>query len=428
MKGLMITGDSSGQGKTVFTMVLCRTLRNMGYDVSPFKTGPDYIDPKYHALAASHTAGNLDYHMQGDRGLKIALGLNLGDLAIIEGAMGYFDGIGNTFEGSSFDISERIDTNAILVVTPGAQMFSLIPKLIGMTEFANGRLVGIVLNKVTESYYNKIVPQIEKYTNLKCLGYLPEDERLSIQSRYMGLLKPEEVEGLDEYLDDAAELMKEHIDIESMLDFAREIKPEKVEMEKTGAKILIAKDDAFCFHYNENDKITCALGNVEYFSPMKDEKIENADLIILGGGYPELYLKELSENTSMLKSILEYSKSGGKILGIGAGLMYLSESIDGYKMVGALPGSTIVTDKTQRFGYNKITLLKDCLLGNAGDEYNAKEFHKSKFETKLKPLFTVSKEEGKNWECGYQLNNTLGMYQHLNFAGNAGTLEKIIKK
>lgn len=427
MKGLMITGDSSGQGKTVFTMVLCRTLRNMGYDVSPFKTGPDYIDPKFHALAASHTAGNLDYHMQGDSGLRVSLGLNQGEIAIIEGAMGYFDGIGNTFEGSSYDISKRIDTNAILVITPGAQMFSMIPKLMGMTEFAEGRMVGIVLNKVTESYYNKIMPQIEKYTNLKCLGYLPEDERLSIKSRYMGLLKPEEVEGLDEYLDAAAELMKKHVNIELLMSFAKELNPKEVEIEKTDAKILIAKDDAFCFHYNENDKILSALGEVEYFSPMEDERIGKADLVVFGGGYPELYLKELSKNTSMLKSILEYSNSGGKVLGMGAGLMYLSEGIDGYKMVGALPAFTIMTDKTQRFGYNKITLLEDCLLGNAGDEFNAKEFHKSKIETDLIPLFEVTKTEGKSWECGYQLNNTLGMYQHLNFAGYIDLVKQLIK-
>lgn len=423
----MITGDSSGQGKTVFTMVLCRTLRNMGYDVSPFKTGPDYIDPKYHALAASHSAGNLDFHMQGDVGLRISLGLNHGELAIIEGAMGYFDGIGNTFEGSSFDISKRIDSNAILVVTPGAQMFSLIPKLIGMTEFAKGRIVGIVLNKVSESYYVKIAPQIEKYTNLKCLGYLPEDERLSFKSRYMGLLKPEEIEGLDEYLDTASELMKKHVDIELMMSFSKTLIYEEVEIKKRDAKILIAKDDAFCFHYNENDKILNAIGEVEYFSPMYDDNIGNADLVIIGGGYPEFYLSELSNNKSMLKCILDYSLSGGKVLGMGAGLMYLSDEIDGYKMVGALPATTMITDKTQRFGYNKITLLKDCLLGNAGDEFNAKEFHKSKIETDLIPLFEVTKTEGKSWECGYQLNNTLGMYQHLNFAGYIDLVKQLIK-
>lgn len=426
MKGLMISGGSSGQGKTVFTMVLCRLIRNLGMDVAPFKTGPDCIDPKYHALAASHPCGNLDYHMQGEEGLKVALGLNAGELAIIEGAMGYFDGIGNTYIGSSYDISKRINTNTVLVVTPGAQMFSLIPKLMGMVDFAEGRIVGIVLNKVSQSYYDKIEGQIEKYTGIKCLGYLPHDERLNIPSRYQGLLKPEEVDGLSEHLDGAAAIMSEYVDIETLLSFATKLEMKTPELENKGKKILIAEDDAFCFSYNENNKILSMLGDVQYFSPMKDSELPPADLIVLGGGYPELYVKELSGNAKMQRAIYEYSKSGGKILGMGAGLMYLSESIDGYKMVGALSGKTEITNKTQKFGYNQIELLKDCLLGKSGDVYNAKEFHKSVFKTDLEPIFSVSKSDGKSWECGYQVNNTLGMYQHLNFAGYYNVLKYML--
>ncbi|MDO5717595.1 MAG: cobyrinate a,c-diamide synthase [Tissierellia bacterium] len=418
MKGIMITSPSSGQGKTTFTMGLCRLFKNKNYEISPFKTGPDFIDPKFHSFASGRNSGNLDLHMQSEEGMKLALSLNKSEYAIIEGAMGYFDGIDNGFIGSSFDISNRLGIPALMIISPGAQMFSLIPKLIGMSDFSKGRIKGVILNKISSNYYKKIKVQIERYTDLKVLGYIEDNPEFSIESRHIGLLMPSEIEGLDKSLDKIANIIENNIDIKALMDLFEEIPTGDYLFKETGKRVLLAKDDAFCFHYNENLRILEKVSDLNYFSPLKGDSIPEADLMIIGGGYPELYLEELSKNEIMKRSIRNFSESGAKILGMGAGLMYLSESIDGYEMVGALPGKAFMTEKTQRFGYNTIELLEDCILGDKGTKMNAKEFHKSIFKTNLKPIFRVEKADGRTWSSGYNIRNTTVMYQHLNFAGD----------
>lgn len=427
MKTVMVTAPSSMQGKTTFTMGLVRALKRRGLDVSPFKTGPDFIDPKFHAYAAGKSHGNLDLHMQGEEGLKIALSLNSGDYAVIEGAMGYFDGIDNSYIGSSFDISRKVDCKAILVASPGAQMFSLIPKLMGMEAFSEKRLSMIVLNQVSQKYYEKIKPQIEKYTSMKVLGYLPKKEDMSLKHRHLGLVGPDEIEGIDEYLDSLAVMLEEYIDIDLILENMSDIKLRDIDIKKTDKKVLIAKDKVFSFHYNENLKLLDKACNLSFFSPLEDESLPYADLIIIAGGYPELYLEKLEKNQKMKEALVNYHKSGGKILAFGAGLIYLSEEIDGHKMVGLLKGKSKMTEKTVRFGYNEITCKEDSLLGQKGKTIKAKEFHKSVFESDLEKAFVAKKIDGSSWNTGYVLDNLTAIFQHINLVGNLYLLESLLK-
>ena len=181
MKGLMIAAPNSNSGKTLVTMGIIRAIKNRGIDVSAFKTGPDFIDREYIAYASGKPGGNLDLHLMGLEGLKNSLYLNRGEFAVIEGVMGYFDGIYNTYKNSSYDISEKLDISAILVYCPSGEMFSAVPKIKGMVDFSKGRIKGIIFNKTSESTYKLLKEIVEEYVDIKVLGYIPKNKKYNIE-------------------------------------------------------------------------------------------------------------------------------------------------------------------------------------------------------------------------------------------------------
>ena len=420
MKSIMITAPSSGTGKTLITLGLIRALKNRGLNVSAFKTGPDFIDTKYLGLASAKRAGNLDMHMMGKEGLKKALYMNNSQYAVVEGAMGYFDGIYNTFFNSSYDISRELDINTILIYTPKGEMFSAIPKIKGMVDFQDSKIKGIILNKVRKDIYLLLKEKIEEYIGIKVLGYIEEDEGLEIQSRYLGLIQCMESKEIEKVIGNIARVVEKNIDIEGIINMMGEINaPAYTYPYKRNIKVAIAYDEAFSFYYNENLNLLENICQVEYFSPIKDKKIPQSDLLYLGGGYPELDKEELSQNINMRKSIKDRVGSGGYIYGEAGGFMYLVDSIEGYPMCGIFNGKAIMKEKLQRFGYVDIQLNQNCLLGKKGDILTGQEFHRSITEIEDNPLFNITKPKGKRkWQCGYKYKNVLGGYPHINFLGN----------
>ena len=430
MKTIMITGTSSNSGKTVVTLGIIRAIKNRGIDVSAFKTGPDFIDRKYLGLASGKNAGNLDMHLMGKRGMFQSFAMNNGDFAVIEGAMGYFDGIYNTYENSSFDISEKLDIPSIIVYTPKGEMFSAIPKIKGMVDFSKGRIKGIILNKTSESMYNLMKEKIEEYIDIDVLGYLPFDESLNIESRHLGLLQPDEYVEIERYIIRAAMMVENTIDIQKIIQMAERVKTEPVkEYKKRNLSVAIAYDRAFNFYYEENIKLLENICNVEYFSPLKDKAIPNVDLVLIGGGYPELYVEELSNNIGMISSIRDYAKNDGYIYGEAGGLMYLVDSIDDYPMCGIFAGKATMTGRLQRFGYVDIELKEESIIGQSGDKFTGQEFHRSIIETDEKQILKITKPMSKRkWECGFSYKNVLAIYQHINFIGNINALEYLLRR
>lgn len=428
MKTIMITGASSNTGKTTLSLGLTRILINRGLDISPFKTGPDFIDTKYLSAAAKRTAGNLDIHMMGKEGLRESLSMNMGEYALIEGAMGYFDGIYNTYENSSFHISEELDIPAILVYTPKGEMFSAIPKIKGMVDFSKGRIKGIIFNKTGEKSYFMFKELIEKYLDIEVLGYIPKDKELEIKERYLGLFQTEENEDLDNKLDIIANKIEETLDVDKFINLFKEIRIREYRYpEKRNIKIGIAYDEAFNFYYEENLKLLDNTAKIIYFSPLNDKNLPNIDLLYIGGGYPELYKEKLSNNKSMIDSIKEFGENGGYIYGEGGGFMYLVDSIEDVSMVGLINGQANMTKRLERFGYINIKLQKDCFLGKKGDKITGKEYHRSIVETKEEEIYKINKPKSdRNWECGYQKKNVLGAYPHIHFLGNPKVLDNIL--
>lgn len=420
MKTIMITGPSSNSGKTILTLGLIRAIKNRNINVSAFKTGPDFIDTKYLELASGKRAGNLDMHLMRREGIFKSLEMNQGDFAVIEGAMGYFDGIYNTFENSSFDMSKELNVPSILVYTPKGEMFSVIPKIKGMVDFPGSKIKGVILNKVSKTMYELLKERIEEYISVEVLGYLPYDDDLIIESRSLGLKGAEEQDDYEELIDTASKAVEETIKIDRVLEMGNRlnIKPYEYK-EKRNIKVAIAYDKAFNFYFNENLNLLENICKVEYFSPLKDKKVPDCDFIYIGGGYPENYLRELSQNKSMIDSIHKESEKEKFIIAEGGGFMYLVSTIEGYPMVNIYKGKAIMTDKLQRFGYVDIELEEDTILGGKGNLISANEYHRSVIEIEGKPVFNIKKPKNKRkWQCGYKYKNTIAYYQHINFLGN----------
>jgi cobyrinic acid a,c-diamide synthase len=420
MKAIMITAPSSGSGKTTITMGLIRALKKKGLRVSAFKTGPDYIDKAFLETASGNFAGNLDMHLQGEEGMKNSLALADGDCCVIEGAMGYFDGIYNTWTNSSYHISSSLGVNAVMVYTPKGEMFSAIPKIKGMVEFEDSRIRAVILNKVNKHYYTLLKEQIEKYTGLKVLGFIPDMEDVELKSRHLGLVQSSEINDIESKLDKLSEVILNSIDMDMLISIMNDMdKAVTINTEKRNIKVAVAMDKAFSFYYRENLDMLEKSCEVVYFSPMNDSILPYCDFLYLGGGYPEIFREELSENASMLESIREFSETGGCIYAECGGFMYLTENIEGSEMVGVFKGKSEMTSKLQRFGYINLDIKKDCILGKVGDTLTAHEFHRSVSTVEGEEIYKIRKTMGeKAWECGYSYKNTLGGYPHISFLGN----------
>ncbi|MCR2043852.1 cobyrinate a,c-diamide synthase [Anaerosalibacter massiliensis] len=430
MKMIMVTAPSSGSGKTLVTLGIIRALKKKGMNICGYKTGPDYIDTKFLGKASGKRPGNLDIHLMGVDGIKKAIAMGEGEYAVVEGAMGYFDGIYNTFENSSFQISNKLDINSILVYTPKGEMFSAIPKIKGMVDFEGSKIKGVILNKVNKSMYMLLKSQIEKYIGIKVLGFIEEDKALEIESRHLGLIQTEELENIEHTIEKASTIIEENIDIEEIIKLMKEVKtPRFIYPEKRNIKIAIAYDKAFSFYYMENLKLLEKTCNVEYFSPLEDEKLPICDLVYIGGGYPEIFKDELSKNKSMLISIRDFVEKDGYIYGESGGFLYLLENIEGSKMCNVLKGNGTMTDKLERFGYINVELLKDCVLGRKGDILTGHEFHKTTVDIDDEDIYNITKPMSKKtWRCGHTYKNVLGGYPHINFLGNMESFNWLMDK
>ena len=427
MKTMIISSNCSGGGKTTVTLGLMKALKNRGYDIQGYKVGPDYIDPGFHTEITGNVSRNLDLHLMGEEGVKASFSRGKGDLAVVEGVMGLYDGKGLTEECSTYSISKVLDdAPIILVITPKAQSITLCAELNGIKAFKEANIAGVILNCISEGYYNLLKPAIEMHCNLKVFGYIPKDEKLNLESRHLGLVQSIEVSNLNDKIDYLAKLIEENINLTEIIESFKVISKyaDNYHLENKNKKIAIAYDEAFRFYYKENIELLEEAGEVIYFSPLKDSKLpENIDFLYLGGGYPEVFKEELSKNTSMLKSIKDALDNGLDCYAECGGLMYLTENIDDINMVGFLKGNSEMTKRLNRFGYATVS-VEDIRI-------NCHEFHKSKVNLSEEPIYDVTKNsytgEEIKWKCGYKKNNTLAGYPHVHFFGNLEFIKKLLK-
>ena len=427
MKTLIISSNCSGGGKTTFTLGLMKALKNRSYDVQGYKVGPDYIDTGFHTEITGKVSRNLDLHLMGEEGVKASFSRGKGDLAVIEGVMGLYDGKGLDESCSTYSVSKVLDNSPILlVITPKAQSVTLCAEINGIKNFKNANIVGVVLNCISAGFYKLLKPAIEIHCGLKVFGYIPKDDELKLESRHLGLVQSVEVGNLNKKIDYLSEIIEKHIDLDGIIESFKEVKSfeDNYHLSKSNKRIAVAFDEAFRFYYKENLELLEEAGEVIYFSPLRDKKIpEDIDFLYLGGGYPEVFKETLSKNTEMLNSIKEALDNGLKCYAECGGLMYLTGNIDNVNMVGFLNGNSEMTKSLNRFGYATL-LFKNI-------EINCHEFHKSKVNLNEETMYDVIKTsytgEKINWRCGYKKNNTLAGYPHVHFFGNLDFIKELLK-
>lgn len=439
MKGLVISSNSSGGGKTTITLGIMKALMKKGFDVQGYKVGPDYIDPAFHSQITGKASRNLDLFLMGEEGVKASFSRGKGELGVVEGVMGLYDGKGIDSQYSTAHVARVLNLPIVLVITPKAQCATLCAEINGLINFEKANIVGIIFNNISEKYYKLLKAAVEKNCNTKVFGYVPKNEKLSLKSRHLGLVQSSEVDDLKEKIDLCSDLILQHVDVEELLNHFKKTEDydDKYHLENKGIRIAVAYDKAFSFYYKENLELLEEAGEVIYFSPLKDKKLpENVDFLYIGGGYPEVFIEELSKNKSMLNSIKENLEKGLKCYSECGGLMYLTEaieSIDGqqvFQTVGFFKGVTHMTKTLQNFGYARLKIEKKNNVLSTGMEINCHEFHKSYVSLEDEKIYLLTKEmydgELKSWNCGYVKNNTLGAYGHVHFFGNIDILKNLL--
>lgn len=416
----LISAITSGSGKTTVTLGLLRALKNRGLKTQPFKCGPDYIDTKYHDLASGNHSINLDLFLSSANHVKSIYAKHATDKdsCIIEGVMGLYDGY-DRMEGSSAQIAELLDIPVILVINAKSMAYSSAALLYGFKNFyKNVNLVGVIFNFVaSDSHYSYLKDACED-VGLEALGYLPKDTNVEVPSRHLGL-NIEKQFIFDEFADKVAALIEKHIDVDRLIEITNADKIQDIQKESSEIKgnlnISVAYDEAFNFIYHENIEHLKQLGNVTFFSPIADRSLpENSDLVYLPGGYPELYLSEVSNNKSMLESISLYIENNGKLIAECGGMMYLSSVIadkEGveYPMVNIFKQTATMQKMKLKLGYRSFNYNGQCIKGH--------EFHYSKIEESDNGIPSIAQiYNAKGMEVDTKLlryKNAIAGYTHI---------------
>ncbi len=438
----MISAAGSNSGKTTVTSAILKAFAMKGKKVAAFKAGPDYIDPMFHSKIIKIPSRNLDKFMIGDNNCRYIMGKNsMGtDVSIIEGVMGYYDGIGHNTSCSSYELASALNCPVVLVINPNGMAASVCAIIEGFKNFREkSNIKGVILNNVSHAmfeYYKKI---IESNTDVRVYGYMPRLENCRLESRHLGLVTAEEIGNLESIIEELGEQALRSIDLEGLYtlaensDFIEYDEPTVNYMGNT--KIAVAWDKAFCFYYQDNLDVLAGMGaEIVKFSPLKDKELpKGIGGLYIGGGYPELYMDELSGNKSMLADIKEKISAGLPTFAECGGYMYLMDSFtdkDGkvYTLAGAIDGNSYMTGSLKRFGYISLTSQNNNLMCGMGESINGHEFHYSDSTNTGNSFLAEKPESDRSWKAVIADDTKFVGYPHINFMGNLRFAENFIKK
>lgn len=445
---IMIAAPKSGSGKTTITCALLQALKGAGKNVISYKCGPDYIDPMFHQKVIDIPAKNLDTFFTGEEETKRLFLKNRTekDFVVIEGVMGLYDGLGGIREeGSSYHLAKVTNTPIILVVDAKGMGKSVIAMIAGFLSFDKEHLIkGVVLNRMSKYYYEIIKPLIEDELGVCVVGYFPENKQFHIESRHLGLMMPGELKDIRAQLKETSMEIQKTISIEEIIRIAADAA--KLECRASDLKvtklcksgevpvIAVAQDEAFCFYYEDNLKLLQDYGaEIIYFSPLHDKEIpKECHGILLGGGYPELYLEKLSQNQTMKKSIIKAINNHMPVIAECGGFMYLHKEIKDandmtYEMVGAIDGNCFYTGKLVRFGYielkekNANFLSKDELI-------RGHEFHYYDSSYNGEDMVARKPVTGREYDCVIDKADFWCGFPHLYYPSNPNFARNYVVK
>ena len=432
----MITAASSGSGKTMITCGLLELFKRKGLNPLACKCGPDYIDGLFHKQVLELEGMNLDSYFEAPEELRDKYSrLSKGHLPVVEGVMGYFDGLGgSTTRASSWEVAHILDLPAVLVVDARGASVSLAAVIKGFLEFERpmgSQIKAVIFNRMSPMLYPRIRELVERETGIRAAGFVPELDFLKVGSRHLGLVLPEEIAGLREQMNRLGKCLEETIDWEFLEELGAEkeerdaLEEENTEASCTAAfsfRLGIAMDEAFCFYYQDNLRLLERLGGeLVYFSPIHDRSLpEQLDGLILGGGYPELYCEALSLNESMRESVKKAAEGGLPVLGECGGYLYLLEELEAederiWPMTGVLKGKGYKKGKNSRFGYIGVEAEKDSLYLKPGEQIRGHEFHYWDCEVLEEEWVMRAKKPvgNRSWPCIRIKNQVMAGFPHL---------------
>ncbi len=428
-----IAGTQSGSGKTTVTLAIISALSARGLKVGPFKCGPDYIDTAYHQQASARKCVNLDTWMMGVNAVlnSFATAANDADISVVEGVMGLFDGIdAKSCEGSTAHIAKILQLPVILVVNAHGMGASIAPIVKGFCEFRKyPKIMGVIANNVGSPNHVKLLSEALSCENLApLLGTLPRNSDFIIPERHLGLLPSCENRKNKDYFNCLAKSAEENIDIDKILKLSKFEKPRlpaKKTLKKRSSILALAKDEAFNFYYPDNLQWLREMGfEIVEFSPLRDKSLpDNTDIVYMGGGFPEIFAKELSENCEIRSSINKFATNGGRIYAECGGMMFLCRALrnsqeEEFPMCSVIPAQTFMRNKMHSFGYREVELIGKNPFFQNHSVLRGHEFHWSDLipDYPLPPLYKARDIRGKIFDCGISLGNVAASYIHLHFS------------
>ena len=433
--GLLIAAPSSGAGKTTVTLGLLRALVQAGVAVSSAKSGPDYIDPKFHEAASGRTCVNLDAFAMEEEEIRALADetAQASALMIIEGAMGLFDGAANG-RGSAADLAAILGAPVVLVVDCARQSQSVAALVHGFVSFRSDiTIAGVILNRVGSARHEAMLRAALRPSDIPVFGAIPRDAALGLPDRHLGLVQAGEHGDLEAFLDQAGLVVARSVDLSALQQASQVLTApsastdgaaQQANLPLPGPRIAVARDIAFAFSYPHVLRAWQRAGaELSFFSPLADEAPDaQADCIFLPGGYPELHARTLAEARTFKAGVSDAAARGVLVYGECGGYMTLGESLidatgEAYPMLGMLPLVTSFAERRRHLGYRVLQpkAARGWLAGHAG-AYSAHEFHYATIvrEGPGDALFAASDAEGnKLADMGLRRGNVMGSFAHL---------------
>lgn len=458
MKGFMIAAPQSGSGKTTVSMAIMAALVRRGIIVAPFKCGPDFIDPGYHRTVTGRPSINLDAWMCSkgfvqesfQTSLTSPTGLKAG-IAVIEGVMGLFDGIGaSSMEGSSAQIAAITGVPVVLVVNARGMAASAAALVKGFVGFdSQVRLAGVIFNNVGSGHHAALLKEaLNAYCpEISCFGCIPRDESLVIPSRHLGLVTAEDNPLSCEFIGHLADMAERWLDLDRLCGLGDSAQPagskrlvsddRLLSRVEAPVRIAVARDPAFCFMYEDNLRLLQEAGaELIFFSPMNDAALPvDTQGIYLPGGYPELYAGELEKNESIKSAICSAVEADMPVYAECGGFVYLTEGIEvsenqpSADFAGVFPVRCRMLPRRKALGYRQVELKQDAIIGRGGAMMRGHEFHYSEIGTmpdEVKRCYSVSRQGVDMAAEGFSVRNCLASYIHLHFGSNPKIAENFV--
>ena len=444
---VVIAGVRSGVGKTTIATGIMGALTRRGYKVQPFKAGPDYIDPSYHQLACGVPSRNLDTWLLPHPTVTELFRRAGGDekVCVVEGVMGVYDGHSSlTEEGSTAQLAKLLDAPVILIADAAKVARSVAAEVLGYQQFdPELRIAGVILNGVGGPRHMEFCqPQIEATTGLPVLGYLPRRDDFVQPERHLGLIPTVEGTVVQQWYDSVIAQVEETIDLERILKLAATASPPAgqpqvypTEPQPKRARIAIAQDKAFSFYYQDSLDLLEAWGaELAPFSPLTDEALPpDVGGVYIGGGFPEMFARELAENRPMLESMRNALAREVPVYAECGGLMYLGQSLSDlegadYPMVGALPVVSSMSNRRLTLGYREVEACGDTPLLEDRQRIRGHEFHWSVLAEQPSPgeaLYRVVDQE--NRPEGFRIGSVWASYIHIHLGSAPGLARRFVE-